>query len=557
MLTQLSIRNFAIIASVDLEFHQGVTVFTGETGAGKSILMDALAMVLGARASTEHIRNGADALLVTAMFDITDRVDVRTFLQTQNISEDASETDLIVSRRLDVSGKGRILVNGAVTPLRTLAALGELLVDIHAQDDHRRLCSPAYQLSMLDTATPQLIDSVVQYRHAYQNWQKQEADYRTWRSKVQELQEKKELLATQIAEIDAAQLTSPEEDDELATAISRATHAEKIVIHMERALTLLTGHEQVQEKLAHAVRELERASEFDDTIASFAHTAEASLISIEEAIRDLQEYVYTIQFSPAELNRLQTRAQEIRQLKRKYGGTLTEILTFAEHARKELDAIATIDEEGTGRQEALARAESEAQLRRDALNALREKEATGLCRQLTDVLQELDLAQARLHFQFDFGTELTPSGLDRAELYFAPNPGEEAKPLKDIASGGEMSRLALAVKAIDRQQSVPSTWVLDEVDVGISGNAAIRVGKLIHRIGQSAQVLCITHLAQTAAAADHHVHLFKKVEEGRTSTYAHALNETEHIQEIARMLEGDSYSSKAQETATRLIAQIK
>ncbi len=557
MLTQLSIRNFAIIASVDLEFHQGVTVFTGETGAGKSILMDALAMVLGARASTEYIRNGADALLVTAMFDITDRADIRTFLQAQNISEDDSDTELIVSRRLDVSGKGRILVNGAVTPIRTLAALGDLLVDIHAQDDHRRLCSPAYQLSILDTSTPRLMDSAKQYCHAYKKWQEQEAEYRTWRNKVQQLQEKKELLATQIAEIEAARLTSPEEEDTLATAISRATHAEKIAIHLERALTLLAGHEQVQEHLAQAVHELERASEFDDTLTASAQATEASLISIEETIRELQEYVYSIQFSPEELNRLQTRAQEIRQLKRKYGGTLTEVLAFAEHARKELDAIATIDEEGTRRQEALAQSETEAQTRRDALNALREKEAPGLCRQLTDVLQELDLAQARLHFQFTPGTELTPSGLAGAELYFAPNPGEEAKPLKDIASGGEMSRLALAVKAIDRQQSVPSTWVLDEVDVGISGNAAIRVGKLIHRIGQSAQVLCITHLAQTAAAADHHIHLVKRVEAGRTSTYAHALNETEHIQEMARMLEGDNYSPKAQETAIRLIAQMK
>lgn len=558
MLTQLSIRNFAIIESIDLEFQQGVTVFTGETGAGKSILMDALALVLGARASTEYIRTGTNGFVVTAVFDVGTSDEVNTFLQDQNILP-ASDDDnlLVISRRLDTSGKGRILVNGMVVPLRTLARLGDMLVDIHRQNANLHLLSTSRQLAVLDASTPALTQALQEYTHAYQDWQSAQGEYRRWCEKMQRTQEKKETLEAQIAEIDAAALTSPEEEDTLETRLSRAIHAEKIVTHVETVLGLLSERGHAQETLAHSVSEAERAATYDDSLTHAAKTLETALISVEETIRDLQDYMYDMQFSPDELNRLQSRSQEIRNLKRKYGATVADVLLYARQTQEELATIENLEDIRRDKENALTRAHERAESLRTSLNDLRRKEAPKLCRKLTDILQELDLEHARLQFQFTDGTELTAAGIAAAELYFAPNPGEDAHALKDIASGGELARLALAVRAVDSPTSEQATWVLDEVDVGISGNAAIRVGKLINKIGRHTQVLCITHLAQTAAIADRHIHLSKHITHGRTETEATVLDAQGHVREIARMLEGDDYSSTAQETAMRLIRQMK
>ena len=558
MLTQLGIRNFAIIESLDLEFHNGITVFTGETGAGKSILMDALAMVLGARASTEYIRSGTDSLMLTAAFDVGNLPKVKAFLKEQNLLLNSDEDhELVISRRLDQSGKGRILINGMIAPLRILARLGERLVDIHGQNDHQKLASPAYQLTLLDTSSPMLSQSLLAYASAYQNWKQVMLSYQEGLAEQNERKLKKDTIASQVAEIISAKIDSSDEEEIIAAKLSRAEHAEKIITHVEYTLSALVGNDNAQEKLSHAVSALERAMEHDSSLSSVVQALEGALITIEESIRDLQDYVYDLEFSPDELLRLQNREQEIRHLIRKYGPTLTDVLSFADQAQIELNEIEHTDDKLQMQQNAVTDAKNKAEKLCSVLYKQREEVAQQLCQQILAVLRDLELEHARLYFQLEKGTEMTVSGLTQAELYFAPNPGENPKPLKDIASGGEMSRLSLALKVVSQKNSLLPTLVLDEVDVGISGNAAIRVGQLIRRIGRETQVLCITHLAQTAAVADHHIHLSKQITEGHTKTCAYVLNDKEHIQEIARMLEGDGYSSKAQETAVNLINQMK
>lgn len=558
MLTQLSIRNFAIIESIDLEFHQGVTVFTGETGAGKSILMDALAIVLGARASTDYIRTGTDGFVVTAVFNIDQLSGVKCFLRDHNILPEEEDDDLLmISRRLDASGKGRILVNGMVMPLRTLARLGEMLVDIHGQNDNLHLLSTARQLALLDSSMPGLTRAREEYTRAYKEWQQAQEDYHRCCEEIGRVKEKKEMLIAQIADIEAAALTSAEEEDALETRLSRAVHAEKIATHINAVLAMLSGQAGAQETLSRSVTEAERATEYDNSLSHVSTALDTALISVEETIRDLQDYMYDMQFSPDELNRLQSRSQELRILKRKYGPTLTDVLSFAERAQQELAEIDNLDDVRREKEHALSQAHTRAETLRAALNDGRQNAAPKLCQQLVDILQELDLEHARLQFRLEPGTELTANGLASAELYFAPNPGEDARALKDIASGGEISRLALAVRAIDSPTDERITWVLDEVDVGISGHAAIRVGKLIYNIGRHTQVLCITHLAQTAAIADRHIHLSKHIAHGRTGTEATVLDARGHVREMARMLEGDADSPTAQETARRLIKQMR
>lgn len=545
MLQTLSVRNFALIEQLELDFPSGITVFTGETGAGKSILMDALGMVLGARASVDYIRTGTEGFTLTAQFEITDNTELKQLLAEQNL---AGEDDtLIISRRLTTDGRGQILVNGLPTPLRVLHAIGMLVAEIHGQHDNYKLLRPEYQLAVLDAYEPAVLAQKDRYRRAYRAWREAVDEQRRAEERAQEAAAQEERWRRELSEIDAAKLR-PEEEEELARTLQRLEHAEKIAAALAAAENLLTGAGGAAELLAEAERETERAAAYDEELQGFVAELQSAQITATEAGRSLAEYMYRLEFSPRTLQQLQEREQELRSLRRKYGEDIAAVIAYADETRRALAAVEHAEEErqqlATATEECRRKAEAE----RERLNDLRWQAAERFTTEILAILADLDLRESRLSFLLIPGDTLTEIGLAEAELMFSANPGEPEKPLAQIASGGELARVSLAFKSIVAAQTPGFTLVLDEVDVGISGNAAVRVAHHIRELGRYLQVLCITHLARTAAVGSRHYYLYKDTDGTHTQTRAELLTGERRVHELARMLEGDGYTGNALET---------
>lgn len=555
MLQSLHIRNFALIEQLDIEFKEGVTVFTGETGAGKSILLDALGIALGDRAAVDYIRTDTKEFFVTAQFDVTDMPSVQTYCNEQNIPL-ADDEPLIISRRLSQTGKGQILVNGMLTSLRTLAGLGSLLVDIHGQNDNLKLQSDRYQLHVLDTFNRDGRQPEEIYHKAYQTWQQAVQRQRKFLEQEEERETLLARLNKEVREISAAKI-NPEKDTDIEAEIKRLTHAEKITAALQMASQLLNASGGSLETISQALNELQKASSFDEALLASVQTLETAFYNVEEVARNLQESLYTIEYSPERLDQLQERAQLLKDLRLKYGDTLEEILVYQATIQKKIMELENAQETGDALAQAAAAAFQEAQTARDAWNETRYRAAAELSGEIEIALRDLDLPNGSLSYSLIPGDTLTPQGLAEAELVFSANVGEPPKPLSEVGSGGELARISLALKTVLAAQMDLPTLVLDEIDVGISGNAALRVAERIHTLGQHTQVICITHLAQTAAIAQTHYHLYKESSGGRTQTHLVSIPESERAQELARLIEGDRFTGTTLDTVTRWLQHFR
>ncbi|MBS6029042.1 MAG: AAA family ATPase, partial [Negativicoccus succinicivorans] len=473
MLQSLHIRNFALIEQLDIEFKEGVTVFTGETGAGKSILLDALGIALGNRAAVDYIRTGTEEFFVTAQFDVTDMPSVQTYCNEQNIPLTDDEP-LIISRRLSQTGKGQILVNGMLTSLRTLAGLGSLLVDIHGQNDNLKLQSDRYQLHVLDTFNRDGRQPEAIYHKAYQTWQQAVQRQRKFLEQEDERETLLARLNKEAREISAAKI-NPEKDADIEAEIKRLAHAEKITAALQMASQLLNASGGSLETISQALNELQKASSFDEALLPSVQTLETAFYNTEEVARNLQESLYTIEYSPERLDQLQERAQLLKDLRLKYGDTLEEILVYQATIQKKITELENSQETGDTLAQAVATAFQEAQTARDAWNETRYRAAAELSGEIESALRDLDLPNGSLSYSLILGDTLTSQGLAEAELVFSANVGEPPKPLSEVGSGGELARISLALKTVLAAQMDLPTLVLDEIDVGISGNAALRV----------------------------------------------------------------------------------
>jgi DNA repair protein RecN (Recombination protein N) len=561
MLKELNIKNFAIIDQVRVEFTPGLNVFTGETGAGKSIVVDALNLALGERANPDLIRTGSTEAVVEASFELNGRgrKEIAALLEEQGIDMHAGE-DLIVRRVLSSAGKNKIYINGSLANLATLAALGAGLADIHGQHEHQSLLSPDRQMEMLDSFgdLDELAATVGSFYRRLLDVRKDLAELQTGE---RERAQREEMLRFQKNEIEAAML-KPGEDEELANEQKVLSNAEKLAgLAALVDETLYASDGSVLSGLKKAADSLKDIVEIDSRLAGAMELCESGRAQLEEAAREISSYREGVEFDPGRLEQIGDRLDLIRKFKKKYGNTIEEIIEFGAKAAAGLDRMERSTEE-------IEKLKSEIQAIKFGLT----DKAAELTRKRAAAARELEkkaeaelghLGMKKTTFTVKLtqepggdsldGLKLGPRGADRVEFLISPNPGEDPKPLARTASGGELSRIMLALKTILVEGDSIPTVVFDEVDAGIGGAVAEEVGKKLRRVATKRQVFCITHLPQIACMATSHYGVAKSVKQDRTSTEVRLLDEKERVDEIARMLGGKTITEATIRHAEEMI----
>jgi len=551
MLTELRIQNFAIIDHLELEFGPGLMVFTGETGAGKSIIMDALDMLLGGRTDATAIRSDADLARVEATFKLSgpERVAAHEILKREDLLDEQNYVTL--TREVRREGRSLARINGRTISLSLLKELGELLVDIHGQTEHLSLLNVHAHLGLLDRYAN--VESLLAaYRKTYQNLLDIRRELEGLREAQRDAERRTEMLTFQAGEIEAA-ILKPGEDEDLRKERDRLANAESLTNLAQQALTVLdegTSESPASTDLiGQAVQSLTKLAQIDGTQNALAEQSVTLEETLADLARGLRNYLETIEFNPKRLEEVEERLDLIRRLERKYGGTLESTIAFAADARKQLATITTaagrIGELETAESAALAKLSEQAL----GLSQKRKESAEQMSKSIEAELGDLRMAAAR--FAVDFQTKpaadglplpdgtrvaFDGNGLDKVEFLVAPNPGEGLKPLARIASGGETSRLMLALKnVLARADQVP-TLIFDEIDQGIGGRVGGTVGEKLWHLGRAHQVFVITHLPQLAVFGDQHFQVQKVIEQNRTLTKVAKLTGEPRTLELAQML---------------------
>jgi len=551
MLTELRIENFAIIQSLELEFAPGLTTFTGETGAGKSIILDAIVALLGGRIDATYIRAGAERAAVEGIFSIpaASRAAVAAILEREDLDDEGEY--LTLARELRQNGRSVARVNGRSVAVTLLREFGEFLVDIHGQSEHLSLLNVRQHLHLLDDFAA-VRPALAAYRESYRSLRQVQKELNALRQSEQDAARKVDMLEYQVQEIESAALKADEED-ELRQERARLANAESLASLAQQALMFIDeGSPETpaaSDLLGQAASALDSLARIDAGQQALSEQMQALNDTLAEVSRDVRAYLENIEFNPRRLEQVEERLDLLQRLKRKYGGSLAAVLAFAEQARAELENITHASE----RIEALEQQEnsllSQAGSLAARLSALRTQAAGQLARGVEAELNDLSMAGARFSVQIERSADpaglrlpagervsFDENGIDRVEFLIAPNPGEGLKPLVKIASGGETSRLMLALKKVLTQADAIPTLIFDEIDQGIGGRVGTVVGEKLWQLGRQHQVLCITHLPQLAAYGDQHFSVRKLVEDGRTSTRVEALYDQKRLMELAQML---------------------
>jgi DNA repair protein RecN (Recombination protein N) len=555
MLCELRIRNLAVIDEVAVTFSPGLNVLTGETGAGKSILIDALQLVLGARSSEELMRSGADETVVEAAFDPARAPGVRSVLEAEGIPAEPGEV-LVLRRHLSRDGKSKAYANGRLTPAATLRALAESLVDIHGQHAGQPLLDPRRHGELLDTYAD-VAEDLRAYRDRFVRWQATRREAQALRLAERDRAQRLDVLQFQRREIEAAGL-SPGEDEALGAEQALLANHERIFAAVEQAYAGLEEADGAAlERLAALAANLREVARIDPRLQEALDTLETGALHLREAARTLRDYRGGMEFDPLRLDAVESRLHEIGKLKRKYGASLDEVLAHLDRVRSELallehseSRLAEIDAELAAHARDLA-------AQGERLSALRREAARRLQSAVLAELAELGMARAAFEVCVAPRPEgegrLGPSGIDDVEFLISPNPGEALKPLHRIASGGELSRIMLGLRAILAMADRTPTLVFDEVDAGIGGGMGETVGRKLVTVSRQRQVLCVTHLPQIASFADRHLVVTKRTVKDQTRTTVSSLDASDRVLELSRMLGGPGRSGTPLQHATELL----
>ncbi len=534
MLTDLIIKNFAIIENLHVTFNSGFNVLTGETGAGKSIIIDAVNLLLGGRARGEIIRTGEEEASVEAIFDLRKDHIVGEKLIAAGLDNDG---ELLVRRIVARSGKNRVFINGSPVPLTQLRELSSGLVNIYGQHEHQNLQRTETHLKLLDSFAG-LQSTLVDYRAAFSSYQQLQRELNQLNLAERERQQRLDMLGFQQQELLNAHLL-PGEDEALERERSILQHAEKLITAMLGGYDNLYGGEEAAcGKIATVATELESLQEIDPQLGALAKSLQDHLYGLEDVAAELNQYAETLDFEPQQQQQVEDRLALLSSLKGKYAPTTKGLLEYLEQITAELDDLTHLEDRRKQLEEKLQGQYQQLLDFGERLSGQRQQGATELASAVKQELGELAMGGADFAIRFSPLPEPSVDGLESGEFYLAANPGEEAQPLARIASGGELSRIMLALK-----RSVPTgdgvrTLIFDEVDAGIGGEAATAVGEKISRLGKDLQVLCVTHLPQVAAFADHHYLVAKEEAHGRTATKLSLLNSEARVAEMARMLGG-------------------
>ncbi|WP_396583547.1 DNA repair protein RecN [Lactobacillus delbrueckii] len=556
MLVELDIQNFAIIKSLKIKFQPQMTVLIGETGAGKSILIDALSLLLGHRAQKELVRSGQSKAVVTGLFTLQDEEmrEVEQIAADYGLPMDGD--DLIISREISSKGRNVIRINGQLTTITALAKIGEYLVDIHGQNDQQMLMDQSRQIDLVDEYAGKDFKSLLgKYQAEYQTWQSLNQRLEHLRRDSRELAQRQDILQFQVEELTQADLTDEQEDQNLEDEFNKLNNYQKIAESANFMIQLFDDDEHgLTSLLGDAQGTAEDLADLDKDFKNVAQSITDGVYSLSDARSELGDIMDSLEFDEERYQYVQNRLDLLNNLKKKYGPSLADVFDFYAKVSKELSQFETggLDEEELVKQ--IAAVEEKMSVMAADLHQARESTALKLEEAIKHELADLYMDKARFSIRFAKTDNFTVKGIDDLAFYIAPNPGEELMPLVKIVSGGEQSRLILALKAIFSRVEPVGTMVFDEIDTGVSGRMAAAIGKKMHAIAGQKQVIAITHSPQVAASADHRFAIAKQVAAGETFTQVKELDEDSSIKMIAQMMAGANVSEAAEQNAADLIA---
>jgi len=559
MLETISIKNYAIIDDITMDFGCGMNVLTGETGAGKSIIIDALGLILGERASQSMIRKNSAVCEITANFNISKNKTIKTLLDNMGIR---GEDDLVIKREITADGKTRCFVNGTISTAGMLQTIGETLVDIHGQHEHQSLIKTENQRELLDdyggferkkSEIKGIYEKFVSVRDRLLDLKNSEKD------RIQKL----DLFKYQLKEIEEAKLSRTDES-KLETEYTRLNNAEKLFKYAADIYsTLYESEGAAVEKLGIARKLLENLSSVDNSSKENLKLATTAIETVDALAENIRSYRDSIEFNPARLEEIISQMELLNKLKRKYAPTVKEITEYAENIRKQIDFFEKADENIAALEDELEKTSRELKKRAIELSSQRAVAAKKISKEIENELSELGMPKSKFFVSVEQEKDengnyiFKSTGIDRIEYKISANPGEDLKPLKMVASGGEMSRIMLAIKTVLAKEDKTPTLIFDEIDAGLSGPMGQVVGKKLKTLSKNHQILCITHLAQLAAFSPAHFHIEKNVSGGKTSTSVEKLNNSAIAEEIARMLGGKNITETTKKHARELINEAK
>jgi DNA repair protein RecN (Recombination protein N) len=569
MLSELHIRDFAIIDELEISFSKGLNVLTGETGTGKSIIINAVNMILGDKASDDLIRTSARGGIVEALFDIAENEELGAKMREKGFEIKES---IVMKRVLSRGGKSRVFINGGVATLALLSAIGEEFLNIYGQHEHQSLQRHERHIDILDE-----FGGLMEVRSIYQDRFRRliqtEHELRELKAHEERISRERELMTFQLGEIESAKL-QPGEDHSLVEERKVLMNAEKLVEYSQGAEHILySGEGSVVEKLNGVLERVRELVQIDPLVSPFVQSLESAMYQLEDVALSLRSYGQKIEANPERLDEIEARLDEINRLKRKYGQTLDDIFTFKRKVESDLRKMATSrDRAGELESEEMQLQEEILSLAK-GLSEKRRMTARRLEGEVEKELADLDMGKTRFHVRIEGanngvakeahgdlrigGFHLTGKGMDKVEFLISPNIGEALKPLSKIASGGELSRIMLAMKSILAEMGAGQTLIFDEVDAGIGGATAEVVGRKLHALSKRHQVLCVTHLPQIACFADAHHYVSKETKQGRTITRVKRLEGDGIADEIARMLGGVRITSRTRAHAREMIENTK
>ena len=550
MLVELVVENYAVIEKVRVRFHPGLNLLTGETGSGKSIVVDALGLLLGGRTSSEMVRTGAQRARIAGIFEVGSPALARLLESAGLETEDG---ELLIEREILANGKSRAFVANRPATAALLRDLAPHLGDIHGQHDQQRLFTSSVQRDFLDdfARAGELLERT---SGAFRRWRDTSAELEELDRTAQEKLRLADLWSFQSKEIDAV---APQEGED--EKLENERRVLRNVVRLEEAAStayqaLYDAPDSVSTRLKSIARKLEDVARIDATLAGIHETLKPAAIAADEASHALRHYLGALEADPARLEQVESRLAALEKLKRKYGATIAEVLAFFEDVRRQLAAVESSSERREALGQAIAELAAEYESAAAKLTARRAEAARDLARRVETELAALAMPKTRVEIRV-VPAAWSEHGSDVVEFLISPNPGEEPKPLDKIASGGELSRVALALMtcAVPPKSKAPVTLVFDEIDAGVGGSAAEAVGRRLKKLARSSQVLCVTHLAQIAGFADHHYYVEKQTARGRTLAAVEELSPEQRTREIGRMLSGERVTPEALRHAAQLM----
>lgn len=555
MLRELDIRNFAIIDALTVSFSEGLTVLTGETGAGKSIIIDAVHLLAGGRGSQEFIRHGAKKAEIEGLFSLEDEQHP-VFRRLEEFGISWSDGDILLRRELNDKGKNVCRINGKLVTISILREVGASLIDIHGQHETQELMDEKQHLYLLDQfAGKSLAKSKESYNQTFDRYTKLKREFSSYTENEQQIAQRIDLLTFQLQEIEAAELVLGEEE-ELVSERKKLQNFNKIYESISAAHEAIQGESKGLDWIGSAMSELEHAAAVDETFTGSSETLSSAFYLIQDTGTEIKRILDDMEFDPARLNEIEQRLAAIQSLKRKYGASVEDILLYHEKQTDELDKLVNRDQRYQLDQEKLKELTEDLRIEAEELTILRKKAAKSLGKAIMEQLKELHMAKASFEVNFAVlpNGRFDRNGHDAISFYISTNLGEPLKPLTKVASGGELSRMMLALKTIFSKHQGITSIIFDEVDTGVSGRVAQAIAEKIAAISVHSQVLCISHLPQVAAMADQHLFIEKRVDKQRTTTSVTELDGRERTEEMSRMLSGAEITDLTLQHAQELLS---